>query len=193
MTNSISICLPFHDYNLHMGGIDSNAQVRVTNQCDITCFRWWWSLLTQLFIAGAVWNSWYLFHKTHPTTKLTHRSFQHAMAMALIRNPLAISRKRSKAQNNREVIDEGQTRCGMVKTYRKAYCQSCMRDIGDGRATRVPRRPFSELVNNVKERRRRAPRVIWGCRHCEGSACCNNERCFQRLRHKFPGHLRGQQ
>ena len=44
INNTIGMCALAHEYNLHMGGSDSNAQVRANYQSKIRAFIWPWSL-----------------------------------------------------------------------------------------------------------------------------------------------------
>ena len=119
-----------HEYNIHMGGSDSNAQVRASYQTKIRASVWPWSLTTCLFLAGCVYNAYYLYKLIHTDEvgkKITHEDFQHQIAIKLLENPKVFGRKRSSkvsiSTTNRGFILPETHR--LVKMSKKGYCTVC--------------------------------------------------------------------
>jgi len=82
------------DYNLHMGGVDGNAQQREQySPAKHRCRRYWWSLFL-FHLDAAVLNAYILYKLSYPTSKVTRARFRKEVATSLMRNPAGSIRKR---------------------------------------------------------------------------------------------------
>ncbi len=81
------------DYNLHMGGVDGNAQQREQySLAKHRCRRYWWSLFL-FHLDAAVLNAYILYKLSYSTSKMTRARFQKEVATSLMRNSAGSIRK----------------------------------------------------------------------------------------------------
>ena len=77
-------------------------------------------------LSAAVYNSYYLYKLIHPDSKLSHKSFQHEVAMKLVQNSAANERKReSTVQITGENDVFTQPKHHYIKLSKKKYCEAC--------------------------------------------------------------------
>ena len=77
-------------------------------------------------LSAAVYNSYYLYKLIHLNSKLSHKSFQHEVAMKLVQNSAANERKReSTVQITGENDVFTQPKHHYIKLSKKKYCEAC--------------------------------------------------------------------
>ena len=77
-------------------------------------------------LSAAVYNSYYLYKLIHPDSKLSHKDFQHEVAMKLVQNSAEDERKReSTVQISGEKDASIQPNHHYIKLSKKQYCEAC--------------------------------------------------------------------
>ena len=182
INNTIGMCALAHEYNLHMGGSDSNAQVRASYQSKIRARVWPWSLTTCLLLAGCIYNSYYIYKLIHTDEVgkyITHEEFQHQIAMKLLENPAAFGRKRPSAVSIL-TTNKGFTlppAHRLVKMSKKGYCIACR----TSKERPAKRQALGEIDGNGNKRRFRGSESWYACVGCGGSYCCQKGECFEAI------------
>ncbi|SLM35791.1 PiggyBac transposable element-derived protein [Lasallia pustulata] len=178
--------LPFptaiRHYNKHMGGSDGNAQGRAYYSPETRSFRYWWPLF-KFLIDASILNAYILWKLQYPASKLSHVEFQHQIALALLRSPAGTGRKRATIVQVIGRKDKGlaELEHDWILRQKRAYCQICC--VNKDRPLRErKRKPLGKIEGNVVKRpRQRGPQTLWGCKGCQGSACCRNASCWEAL------------
>ena len=165
-------------YNKHMGGSDGNAQGRAYYSPGTRSFRYWWPLFKFLLDASIL-NAYILWQLQFSESKLSHVDFQHQVATSLCQNPDGTGRKRATKVEVIGVEGLKDLDHDWVRLKKRAYCQVCQ--VNKDRPSKK-RKPLMDITNSVtKKQRQRGPQTFWGCKGCEGSACCREASCWNAL------------
>lgn len=163
---------PIIEYNRHMGGSDGNAQQRsyYSSQCPDS--RYWWPLFTFLLDA-AVLNSFKLWGRLYPDSKLTHSEFQHQIAEVLMTNGATRKHSINLSISEKKPVDKS-TSCEWEHTGKKSYCRPCREE-----EVRLRKRRALEEISENATKKRRTPQTRWQCKSC--GPCCKKEDCWRAL------------
>ena len=177
----LPVPLPPHEYNLHMGGSDSSAQVRQYYECTIRSNRYWWDLF-KFILLGAVTNAYTLYRLANPTSTMTHLQFQHRIALDLLQEPAGNARKRvHPIQISGAKTPEVSTPLhDWVLLGKRQYCQVCR----NSKKRPHRRQILGEIDLNRKISRQRGSQTSWGCNPCANSAICHTTDCWNAFHSK---------
>ena len=186
--------LPFpksiRQYNKHMGGIDSNAQMRVVYFSNvIKDRRFWWRPWINILMASVV-NFYLLYKLLNSESTMDHISFQRIVAVKLLEDP--VGRRGSSAPLKKtfiytpdymvmytdEVLKEPNHHIRRIKE--RKYCELCRQDRN---FISLKRKALTEIDLNskrVKWTRFRPPQTSFVCSEC-GKGVCNTEACWRKL------------
>ena len=78
------------------------------------------------FLNTAVYNSYYIYKLIHSDLKLSHKGFQHEIAMKLVQNSAENERKRKPTVQIKDGNDASiQPKHHYIKLSKKKYCKAC--------------------------------------------------------------------
>ena len=153
---------------------DDNAQRRAYYSSGTCSFRYWWPLFKFLLNAFIL-NAYILWQLQFSELKLSHVDFQHQVTTSLCQNPDGTGRKRATKVEVIGVKGLKDLDHDWVRLKKRAYCQVCQ--VNKDRPSKK-RKPLMDITNSVtKKQRQRGPQTFWGCKGCEGSACCREASC----------------
>ena len=178
----LELCAIAHEYNVHMGGSDGNAQVRANYQSNIRANGWPWRLTVCLLLAGSIYNTYHIYKLVHEDEigkRMIHAEFQYEVAIRLLQNPELFGRKRpssiSISSTVRTFTKPSVYR--LIKMVKRGYCIAC-KTTGERPAKR---QPLAEIDTYGNKRRKRGSESWYACAGCEGTYCCQKKECFDAL------------
>ena len=178
---------PICEYNQDMGWVDSNAQLRASYYPDVKDRRAWWRLFLFLLTASVV-NTYILYRKLNPDSKLTHFEFQEEIAKCLLQHPIPARIRSAKLKitpstpqdltalwEDSELKESGHR---LVRRPKRTHCHYCKEEGVVRSSIPQKRKALAEMDPNVerpktgpKRIRSRAPQTSWQCEKC-GEAIC---------------------
>ena len=169
----IGMCVLAYEYNIHMGGSDSNAQVRANYQSNIRVLTWPWSLTKYLLLIEYVYNAYYLYkliHLEEISKRMAYIDFQHEIAIKLLNHPEVFGRKRPLivsilTTNKGFTLPEKHRFFKILKRGYYIVCKIIKKRL-------AKRQVFREIDGNGIKRRKRGLQSWYVCIECLASYCC---------------------
>lgn len=176
---ALPVPTPIHDYNLHMGGSDGNAQQRAYYTSNRRSDRYWWPLFSFLLDA-AVLNTYklHMLDNSKSDNRFSHAEFLRHIGTSLLQNPMGNTRYR-KTQ-----ISVHTKALPLVPPPahhwldKKQRCHPCA--LTKTRPSKRKGEPLGEIDGNGNKRYKRGSQTVWACEGCH-KPCCKNSSCWNAL------------
>ena len=152
-------------------------QVQHYYSFNVWCCHYWWSL-TMFLMSAAVYNSYYLYKLIHLNSKLSHKNFQHEVAMKLVQNSAENERKwESTVQLSGEKDAFTLPDHHYIKLSKKKYCEACRMKKSRPKKWKI----LEEIDDFGNKRQLRASETTWTCEGCMNKSICRQNSCWEAI------------
>ena len=129
-------------------------------------------------LSAAVYNSYYLYKLIHPDSKLSHKDFQHEVAMKLVQNSAENERKRkSTVQLSGEKDASTLPDHHYIKLSKKKYCEVCKVKKSRPKKWKI----LEEIDDFGNKRQKWAFETTWACEKCMNKPICRQNSCWEAI------------
>ena len=126
----------------------------------------------------AVYNSYYLYMLIHSDSNLSHKNFQHEIAMKLVQNSAENKRKREfTVQISDEKDAFTQSKCHYIKLSKKKYCEACKKKKSRSEKWKI----LKEIDDFDNKRCKWRSQTTWACEECMNKFIYRQNSCWEAI------------